>query len=55
MSEKEARERIIDLSEKLTHLNYKYYQEDVSEVSDREFDAMMHELLGKPVGDYHRY
>lgn len=45
MSEKEARELIIELSEKLTHLNYKYYQEDISEVSDQEFDKMMHELI----------
>ncbi len=45
MSEKEARELIIELSEKLTHLNYKYYQEDISEVSDQQFDKMMHELI----------
>ena len=32
------------LTERLHHLNYQYYQRDVSEVSDQEFDRLLTEL-----------
>lgn len=34
-----------DLSNRLHHLNQRYYQDSISEVSDFEFDAMLRELL----------
>ncbi|MBF9140633.1 NAD-dependent DNA ligase LigA [Hymenobacter properus] len=37
-------QRIQALTERLHHLNHQYYQNDVSEVSDQEFDAMLAEL-----------
>jgi DNA ligase (NAD+) len=36
--------RIDELSEKLNYLNKKYYLDDVSEISDQEFDALLREL-----------
>ncbi len=44
MTDREASEKIVELSQKLNELNYKYYIEDISEVSDVEFDAMMKQL-----------
>ncbi|GAA4358574.1 NAD-dependent DNA ligase LigA [Hymenobacter saemangeumensis] len=41
-----AQARILALTERLHHLNYQYYQRDVSEVSDQEFDRMLAELAG---------
>ncbi|QDA62123.1 NAD-dependent DNA ligase LigA [Hymenobacter jejuensis] len=37
-------ERIKTLTQRLHHLNYQYYQNDVSEVPDQEFDHMLAEL-----------
>ena len=37
-------QRILSLTEQLHHLNHQYYQLDVSEVSDYEFDQMLAEL-----------
>lgn len=37
-------ERIIELRKALEYYNYKYYIENVSEISDLQFDEMMHEL-----------
>ena len=36
--------RIVALTERLHHLNHHYYQLDVSEVSDQEFDQLLAEL-----------
>ena len=36
--------RIEALTEQLHHLNHQYYQRDISEVSDQEFDQMLAEL-----------
>ncbi len=35
----DIQQRITALTERLHHLNYQYYQRDMSEVSDQEFDA----------------
>ena len=37
-------QRLAALTERLHHLNYQYYQNDVSEVSDPEFDGLLAEL-----------
>src|SRR5688572_11719949 len=39
-----AQQRIVALTEWLHHLNHQYYQHDISEVSDQEFDLMLAEL-----------
>lgn len=39
-----SKERLLFLREELHRLNHKYYQESTSEISDREFDALMKEL-----------
>ncbi len=36
--------RVEELRERLNHYNYSYYVEAKSEISDREFDELMHEL-----------
>lgn len=38
-------ERIKQLAEQLNFYNHQYYQESISEVSDEEFDKLMHELI----------
>ena len=40
----DIQQRITALTEQLHHLNYQYYQRDVSEVPDQEFDALLAEL-----------
>ena len=37
-------ERITALTARLHHLNYQYYQRDISEVTDQEFDQLLAEL-----------
>jgi len=44
MNTQEAKIKIEELSEKLHHYNYKYYQEHISEITDYEFDKMLKEL-----------
>lgn len=44
MSEQEAAQRIIELSQQIHHHNYQYYQNSVSEISDYEFDMLLEEL-----------
>ncbi len=39
-----AQSRILALTEQLDHLNHQYYQLDISEVSDQEFDELLAEL-----------
>ena len=46
MNPEEAKKRIDFLVEKLNYYNYQYYQNDVSEVSDFEFDKLLDELNG---------
>lgn len=41
---KTSKERLLLLRKELHRLNHQYYQESTSEVSDREFDALMKEL-----------
>ncbi|MBD2768309.1 NAD-dependent DNA ligase LigA [Hymenobacter sp. BT664] len=41
-----VQQRIQALTERLHHLNHQYYQLDVSEVSDQEFDQLLAELQG---------
>jgi DNA ligase (NAD+) len=41
-----AQARIQELTARLHHLNYQYYQHDISEVSDQEFDQLLAELQG---------
>lgn len=45
MSKTDASKRIIDLREQINLYNHKYYQEDVSLISDREFDLLLEELI----------
>ncbi|MCA8830064.1 NAD-dependent DNA ligase LigA [Hymenobacter sp. BT728] len=40
----DIQQQITALTERLHHLNYQYYQRDISEVSDQEFDHMLAEL-----------
>ncbi|QRR01662.1 NAD-dependent DNA ligase LigA [Dyadobacter sandarakinus] len=40
----DPQQQIIDLTRKLNHYNTRYYQDDVSEVSDFEFDQMLKQL-----------
>jgi DNA ligase (NAD+) len=40
----DAKEQIARLTERINHLNQRYYQDAVSEVSDQEFDAMLRHL-----------
>ncbi|WP_426059356.1 NAD-dependent DNA ligase LigA [Hymenobacter sp. B1770] len=45
MSDSSAvQQRILALTERLHHLNHQYYQLDISEVSDQEFDQLLAEL-----------
>ena len=44
MTHAEAAEKIQALTQRLHHLNYQYYQNSVSEVSDLEFDRLLAEL-----------
>lgn len=37
--------RIEELTNLINHYNYQYYQKDISEVSDREFDKLLEELI----------
>ncbi|GGK70186.1 NAD-dependent DNA ligase LigA [Rufibacter glacialis] len=44
MPEQNLEARILELTHRLNYLNYQYYQNSVSEVSDYEFDQMLVEL-----------
>ncbi|KAA0989354.1 NAD-dependent DNA ligase LigA [Dyadobacter aurulentus] len=39
-------QQIQELTDKLNHYNYRYYQDSVSEISDFEFDQLLKELKG---------
>jgi len=45
MTKEEAKKEITFLSKKLHHYNYRYYQDNVSEISDYEFDQLLHQLI----------
>lgn len=45
MTKDEAQQRIEELVKLVDHYNYKYYQEDTSEISDFEFDKLLEELI----------
>ncbi|SHK47237.1 NAD-dependent DNA ligase LigA [Hymenobacter psychrotolerans] len=40
----DIQQRITALTERLHHLNYQYYQRDISEIPDQEFDQLLAEL-----------
>ena len=44
MDVNESKERVDFLVDKLNYYNYQYYQNDTSEISDIEFDQLLHEL-----------
>jgi DNA ligase (NAD+) len=45
ISPQEAPQRIAELSDKINHYNQRYYQENISEISDYEFDKLLEELI----------
>ena len=45
MTQEQAKSRITELTEKINYYNYLYYQKDISEVSDYEFDQLLQELI----------
>jgi DNA ligase (NAD+) len=45
MSIEEARKEIASLTERINYYNQQYYQEDVSEVPDHEFDQLLNQLI----------
>lgn len=45
LSRSEAKQRIDELTQKINHYNNLYYQEDISEISDFEFDKLLEELV----------
>jgi len=45
MTEQEAAARIQEISNRIHHLNYEYYQNSISEISDYEFDILLEELI----------
>ncbi len=45
MSKEDIRKEIEELSARINHLNHQYYQKDISEVSDYEFDMLLEKLL----------
>jgi DNA ligase (NAD+) len=45
MNREEARNRIGELTNKINHYNDLYYLKDISEISDREFDLLLQELI----------
>ena len=54
MTEQEARNRIESLIEKINYYNYQYYQNDISEITDFQFDMLLEELI-KLEGSYPQY
>lgn len=44
MDKQKAEKKITELSEKIAHYNHKYYVENISEISDYEFDQLLKEL-----------
>ena len=44
-SKVDVKKRIDELTQQINHYNHLYYQEDISEISDFEFDNLMEELI----------
>ena len=44
LSEFEAKSRVSELRERISHHNNLYYDDAAPEISDREFDALLREL-----------
>ncbi len=45
MTKEEAQQKIKTLSQRVQHYNELYYQKDTSEISDFDFDQLLHELI----------
>ncbi|MGI9541871.1 MAG: NAD-dependent DNA ligase LigA [Cyclobacteriaceae bacterium] len=45
MTPEEARIEIESLIERINHYNYQYYQKDISEISDYDFDQLLEQLI----------
>jgi DNA ligase (NAD+) len=45
MSIEKAKARIQELTKKIDHYNYQYYQKSISEISDYDFDILLQELI----------
>lgn len=45
MTEQEAEKKIAELSKKIKHYNFMYYQKHISEISDYEFDQLLANLI----------
>ena len=45
MTDQETRSRIESLIEKINYYNYQYYQNDISEITDYQFDMLLEELI----------
>ena len=45
MTQEQAKLRIAELTEKINYYNHLYYQKDISEISDYEFDQLLEELI----------
>ena len=46
MNHQQAKQEIDQLTDRLNHLNYQYYQNSISEVTDYEFDMLLKKLEG---------
>ena len=44
MDRKQAKKEVLELIDKINYYNNKYYQEDISEISDYEFDQLLEKL-----------
>jgi len=45
MTKQEAKKEILELSEKINYYNNQYYQNDISAISDHEFDILLEKLI----------
>ena len=45
MTAHDAQQAVDDLTRKINYYNHQYYQESVSEISDFEFDQLLHQLI----------
>ncbi|MEM1406343.1 MAG: NAD-dependent DNA ligase LigA [Bacteroidota bacterium] len=45
MTQEKAKSKIAELSEQINHHNHLYYQQDITEISDYEFDQLLNQLI----------
>ena len=45
MTIEEAKIEATDLADKINYYNHQYYQNDISEISDLEFDQLLEKLI----------